>query len=194
VSPNTGSTLGGTAVPSRGRTSPRSHGDVGSTAATSVVVVSSTSITATTPAGKRRCGDSDGDRWRPKRSLANRVYVRGFSNGDQCNRRIAADAGGTAVTITGANFATGAAVTFGSDCCDQTLVVVSATQITANNSSGNAGAVTVTVTSQRAQRSLPVGSPNSAPPTVTGISPNSGLTAGGTAVTITGTSFATERP
>ena len=55
-------------------------------------------------------------------------------------------AGGTAVTITGTNFAAGATVTFGATAATN-VVVVSGTTITATTPAGSAGAVTVTVTS-----------------------------------------------
>jgi len=54
-------------------------------------------------------------------------------------------AGGTAVTITGTNFAAGAAVTLGGTAATN-VAVVSGTQITATTPAGSAGAVTVTVT------------------------------------------------
>jgi hypothetical protein len=54
-------------------------------------------------------------------------------------------AGGTAVTITGTNFAAGATVTFGSNAASN-VVVVSSTQITATTPAHAAGAATVTVT------------------------------------------------
>jgi hypothetical protein len=54
-------------------------------------------------------------------------------------------AGGTAVTITGTNFASGATVTFGGTAASN-VVVVNGTTITATTPAGSAGAVTVTVT------------------------------------------------
>ena len=54
-------------------------------------------------------------------------------------------AGGTAVTITGTNFAAGATVTFGGTAATN-VVVVNSTTITATTPAGSAGAVTVTVT------------------------------------------------
>ena len=53
--------------------------------------------------------------------------------------------GGTAVTITGTNFASGATVTFGGAAATN-VVVVNSTKITATTPAGTAGAVTVTVT------------------------------------------------
>ncbi|MGO9228064.1 MAG: beta strand repeat-containing protein, partial [Bryobacteraceae bacterium] len=98
-------------------------------------------------------------------------------------------AGGTAVTITGANFAAGATVAFGSTAATK-VVVVNSTTITATTPAGSAGAATVTVTVNGLSGSLASGFTYTLPPTVSGITPNSGSTAGGTAVTITGTNFA----
>jgi hypothetical protein len=98
-------------------------------------------------------------------------------------------AGGTAVTITGTNFATGATVTFGGTAASN-VVVVSGTQITATTPAQAAGGVTVTVTVNGQSGSLTNGFTYIVAPTVSGVSPNTGSTTGGTAVTITGTNFA----
>ena len=99
-------------------------------------------------------------------------------------------AGGTAVTITGTNFAAGATVIFGSTAASN-AVVVSGTQITATTPAGSAGAVTVTVSNPgRQSGGLASAFTYVASPTVTSVSPNNGSTSGGTAVTITGTNFA----
>lgn len=94
------------------------------------------------------------------------------------------------VTITGTNFAGATAVKFG-NMPAASFTVVSATQITATAPPQAAGTVDVTVTT--------VGGTSSASaadqytyigmPTVTGISPSMGPTAGGTVVTITGSNF-----
>ena len=55
------------------------------------------------------------------------------------------------MTITGTNFAAGATVTFGSTAATN-VVVVNSTTITATTPAGSAGAVTVTVTVERAER------------------------------------------
>jgi hypothetical protein len=100
-------------------------------------------------------------------------------------------AGGTAVTLTGTNFVTGATVTFGGTGATS-VVVVSATQITATTAAHAAGAVNVVVTNPDTQSgSLTNGFTYVAAPTVTSVSPSSGTTAGGTAVTVTGTNFMT---
>ncbi len=97
------------------------------------------------------------------------------------------EAGGTSVTITGSGFAYGtAAVSFGSDTAvDET--VDSESQITAT-SPGGSGTVPVTVTtSAGTSADLPDAQFTYFPvPAVTGVVPASGLAAGGTSVTITG--------
>ena len=99
-------------------------------------------------------------------------------------------AGGTAVTITGANFAAGATVKFGTTAATN-VVMVNGTTITATTPAGSAGTVTVTVTVGAQSGSLTAGFSYIGTPTVSSVSPNTGSTAGGTEVTITGTNFAT---
>ncbi|MFF1962504.1 IPT/TIG domain-containing protein [Streptomyces sp. NPDC058232] len=94
--------------------------------------------------------------------------------------------GGTTVTITGTNLGDVTAVRFGSTATGFTIV--SATQITATAPPGSAGAVQVTAIS-------PGGTSGGlsyfyvALPTLTAVSPGQGPVAGGTTVTLTGTSF-----
>lgn len=97
--------------------------------------------------------------------------------------------GGTAVTITGTNFASGAAVTFGGIAATN-VAVSSSTTMTATTPAGNVGAATVVVTVNGQSASLTGGFTYIGTPTVTGLSPGSGTTAGGTPVTITGSNFA----
>src|SRR6202040_1583014 len=84
-------------------------------------------------------------------------------------------AGGTAVTITGTNFAAGATVTFGGAAATN-VVVVNSTTITATTPAGSAGAVTVTVTVNGQNGSLTNGYTYTVPPTVGSVSPNTGTT------------------
>ncbi|WP_340373789.1 IPT/TIG domain-containing protein [Streptomyces sp. SS7] len=94
--------------------------------------------------------------------------------------------GGTTVTITGTSLTGATAVRFGSANASS-YTVNSSTRITAVTPPGGAGAVPVTVVS-------PSGSSNTTVsftytvvlPSVTGVSPVSGPTSGGTAVTLTG--------
>src|SRR5208283_4716494 len=98
--------------------------------------------------------------------------------------------GGTVVTITGTNFQSGATVEFGSAAATG-VTVNSATSISATTPADSAGAVTVTVNSGGQSATLPGGFTFStaSPPSITSVSPSAGPTAGGTAVTITGTNF-----
>jgi hypothetical protein len=100
--------------------------------------------------------------------------------------------GGTAVTITGTGFLSGASVTLGGTAATN-VNVTSSTTITATTAAHSAGSVNVVVTNSDNQTGTlnggySYGAANPAP-TVNAISPATGTTAGGTAVTITGTGF-----
>ena len=99
-------------------------------------------------------------------------------------------AGGTTVTVTGTNFTTVTAVTFGTK-TGTAISRKSATQLTVTDPSGSAGAVAVSVTAAGGTGTLPAAFTYVAAPTVTVVAPTSGPTAGGTAVTVTGTNFTT---
>jgi hypothetical protein len=100
-------------------------------------------------------------------------------------------AGGTLVTIAGTGFSGATAVNFGST--PASFTVVSDNQINAISPAGTVGTVDVTIigvggvsatsTADQFTFSAPVA------PTVTGVNPTSGVTTGGTAVTITGSGF-----
>ena len=96
-------------------------------------------------------------------------------------------AGGTSVTISGANFTHATAVRFGSTAATS-FVVDSATEITAVSPAG-AGTVKVTVTTPAGTSCSPTYYSYLPSPAVTGVSPSAGLAAGGTSVTITGSYF-----
>jgi hypothetical protein len=98
--------------------------------------------------------------------------------------------GGTAVTITGSNFVSGATVTVGGTAATN-VVVVNSTTITAKVPAHAVGPADVIVKNPDGQldtltSGFVYGNPA---PTVTSIAPASGLTTGGTNVTITGTGF-----
>jgi len=99
-------------------------------------------------------------------------------------------AGGTLVSITGANFLAAATVSFGGEPATP-VTVTSSTQIDAVTPAHAAGVVDVWVTNLDSQLAtlasgftyvLP-------PPTISGVSPTTGPIGGGTVVTITGTNF-----
>ena len=98
-------------------------------------------------------------------------------------------AGGTSVTITGANFSGASDVQFGAAYAPA-FTVNSATSITATAPAGS-GTVDVTVTVDGFTSATSAADQFSygAGPAVTSVAPNSGSAAGGTAVTITGAGF-----
>jgi hypothetical protein len=95
-------------------------------------------------------------------------------------------AGGNSVTILGTNFTGATQVQFGTT--NALFVVSNPTQIIATAPPGTAGGVQVRVTTPGGQSDPNAASTYTylAPPTVTGLSPVFGPTAGGTAVTISG--------
>ncbi len=103
--------------------------------------------------------------------------------------------GGTAVSITGTGFLTGATVLFGANLATG-VTVFPGTGITCSTPAGTVGAVAVTVTNTDTQNGQLAGAftytsgGGGGTPTVTAISPSSGTSNGGTPVTITGTNFA----
>src|SRR5262249_23502679 len=100
-------------------------------------------------------------------------------------------AGGTAVTITGTNFTGATSVLIGGN-APTAVTFVSATSITATTTAHAAGAVNVAVTTANGTGTgtnlFTFVAPASVP-TVTTVSPNTGVPGGGTSVTITGTNF-----
>lgn len=101
-------------------------------------------------------------------------------------------AGGNTVTISGTGFAVGATVTFGGTAATN-VTVAGSTTITAVAPAHASGAVNVVVTNPGGQSATSTNAYSyaAAPaPTVSGVNPASGPTAGGTSVTISGTGFA----
>ena len=97
-------------------------------------------------------------------------------------------AGGTTVTITGSGFTGAAAVNFGSTNA-ASFTVNSETTITAVSPAATTGKVDLTVTTPEGTSAVSSLDRFNYLPTVTSVSPNSGSTAGGTSVTVTGTGF-----
>src|SRR5208282_1646272 len=146
VSPNSGTTAGGTAVTITGTNfATGATVTFGGTAATNIVVVSGTQITATTPAGSAGAVTVTVTVNGQSGSLANGFTYVVPPTVSSVSLNSGSTLGGTAVTITGTNFAAGATVTFGGTAATN-VVVVSSTSITATTPAGSAGAVTVTVT------------------------------------------------
>jgi hypothetical protein len=173
----------------------------GSTA-TSFLVNSDTSITATAPTGPGPGGvvnvtvaapggtsaTSNADEYTYGLVFFPLPVVTGISPSS------GSTAGGTSVTITGTSFTGASAVNFGNKAAAG-FSVANDTQVTATSPAG-AGTVDVTVTTPilsghgtsatNASDQFTYTTPTITAPTVTGVSPGSGSTAGGTSVTITG--------
>ncbi len=196
IAPNTGPASGGTSVTITG-TGFLSGATVsiGGTAATGVTVSSSTSITATTQAHAGGAvnvvvtntdGQSD--------SLPNGYSYTAGNPAPKVNSIAPGSgptSGGTAVTITGTGFLTGAAVSIGGAAATN-VNVVTGTSITATTTAHAAGAASVVVTNSDAQSSTLSNAYSyvlSPAPAVTSITPNAGATNGGTPLTITGANF-----
>ena len=99
--------------------------------------------------------------------------------------------GGTSVTLLGTNL-TGASVSFGGTAATSAVVDAIGTQITAVTPAHAAGVVSVTVTTTGGTSGAVTYTyvpPSPLAPTLNSIAPTSGTTAGGTAVTLTGTNL-----
>ena len=98
--------------------------------------------------------------------------------------------GGTSVTLQGTAFSDGVRVMFGSQ-VSTSVVVVSSTQIRAVTPAHSAGTVDVKVANSDLEKATLASAFDYTPaPTLDSVTPDSGLAAGGTKVTITGTNFA----
>ncbi len=193
VTPSVGPTAGGTTVTITGTNLTGATAvDFGTTATGNFTVDSATQITATAPAGTS--GTVDITVTTPggtsATSTADQYTYVAAPTVTAINPSGGPTTGGTSVAITGTNFTNATAVKFGTTAATS-FTVNSATSITAFTPAGTAGTVDVTVTTAGG-----TSAPGTAdqytygpPPTVTGVSPSAGPTAGGTTVTITGTNF-----
>jgi hypothetical protein len=195
IAPSSGLTTGGLAITLTG-TGFLTGATVsfGGTAATAVNVASSSSITATSPAHTAGVvnavvTNTDGQ----SATLANAfTYNNPAPTVTSISPASGSINGGTAVTITGTGFLSGAAVTLGGTPAIS-ISVVSGTSITATTAAHAAAQVAVVVTNSDGQSgTLSNGYTYlNLPPSVSSVSPNHGLLTGGTPVTITGSAFAT---
>jgi hypothetical protein len=197
VSPSSGTSAGGTVVSVTGSYfTGASAVAFGTLAASWFTVVSDTQIIAvsppeaaatydirvTTPSGTSATGSSD--HFTVSAASTPSVSAVTPSSGTS--------GGGTVVTVTGSAFTGASAVKFGSTAAAW-FIVNSDTSVTADAPPGTAGTVDITITTPSGTSST--GSADhytytgSAVPTVTAVSPSSGGSSGGTAVTLTGTGF-----
>ena len=190
VSPTNGAAGGGATVTVTGTNfvSGATTVNFGSTAATSISVTSTTSLTCVAPAGTgvvdvrvTTVGGTSAvvtaDRF---------TYAPVISSVSPTAGPLG---GGTSVTITGAGFTGATAVRFGTTAA-ASYTVNSDTKITATSPAGT-GTVDITVTA--AGYTSATGTADrftyASAPTITGLSPTYGVATGGTSVTITGTNF-----
>jgi hypothetical protein len=167
----------------------------GSNAAVSFNIVSDTKITASAPAGSAGTVDITvttvgGTSTTSTADHFTYVAAPSVTGLDVSSGPLS---GGTVVTITGSGFTGASAVAFGSTPA-ASYTVDSDTEITATASAEAAGTVDITVTtiggtSARSNSDLFT---YLAPPSVTLVSPSSGLLAGGTTVTIAGSNFSSD--
>ncbi len=206
VSPNTGTINGATAVTIKGTGFlSGATAKIGGTSAVSVMVINSTTITAITPAHAAGAASVVVTNTDSKAGTLNNGYT--FTGPPAPNPaptvisitpNSGTTNGGTALTIAGTGFLPGATVKMGGTSAI-VLAVVNSAIITATAPAHAAGAVDVVVTNTDAKNgtltsgytfTAPAG--NNPAPTVTSINPTTGVTTGGTAVTITGTGFLSE--
>jgi hypothetical protein len=193
VSPTSGPLAAGTVVTITGTNfTGASTVKFGTTNAVTFAVTSSTTITATAPAGT--AGAVDVTVTTPiatSATSANDLYsytaaptVTGVSPAG------GAIGGGATITITGTGFTGATGVKFGSTAATG-VAVVNSTTITATNPAGSLGLVNVTVTTAGGTSAINTADQfiYEAGPTITSLSPSAGPLAAGTAVTITGTNF-----
>ena len=189
ITPNNGPTTGATSITIAGTDFfTGATVTIGGSTATSIVVVSASQITCTTPAHAAGAVNvvvsSVGG---SVTSTNGFTYILAPTVTSVSPSSSGVGGGGTA-TLTGTGFVSGATVTFGA--VSATLVnVVSATQITCTVPAQAAGVVTVSVTTTAGTGSLTNGFTYVDVPTITSVSPNTGSTSGATSVTISGTNF-----
>ena len=196
ISPDSGSTLGGTVVTITGTNLADASGvKFGSVAGTNLQQVSATQVKATSPGGT--AGKVDVSVTTPGGTSANVAaddftYVTPAPTVTGISPSTGNEAGGTAVTITGTNLAGTTGVKFGSVSATN-VTQLSGTQVRATSPSGT-GTVDVSVTTAGGT-SANVAADNftyttvSKTPVVDKISPTNGPPAGGTAVTLTGSNL-----
>jgi len=195
ISPEHGGVAGGTAVTITGdhfTTTPDTSVTFGGTPASGVSVINDTTINCTTPA--HAAGDADVT---VSNSNGSDTLFSGFTyhNAPQVSSidpDNGSSAGGTFVTITGSNFTDVGTTTVSFDSTPASGVsVVNETTITCTTPANTAGDADVTVANDFGSDTLVDGFTYNTAPTVSGISPEHGPIAGGTAVTITGDHFTT---
>jgi hypothetical protein len=188
VEPSEGSTVGGTSVKIKGTGFLKGSTVKIGAAATSVVVVSETEITAKTAAGV--AGEDEvvvTDEIASSTAGPSFTYVTPPTV-TKVEPAVGSTLGGTSVVVKGTGFLAGTKVTIGKAVAS--LTIESETEIVAKTAAGTAGKTEVVASYANGVASTGGASfTYIAPPSVTSISPAEGSTAGGTSVKIKGTGF-----
>ncbi|MEQ1751251.1 MAG: IPT/TIG domain-containing protein, partial [Prosthecobacter sp.] len=193
ISPTSGSTAGGTNVTISGTKFTGATGvTIGGSAATSVVVSNATTITCITPA--HATGPASVLVTTPGGTNAANIlytYISPPPTVTAISPTSGSTAGGTSVTITGTNFIGATVVTIGGTPAANVSVInaTTITCITPSHATGTASVSVITPGGTNAANTLFTFQVPAPAPTVTAINPSSGITGGGTSVTIVGTDF-----
>ncbi|MFZ3005439.1 MAG: IPT/TIG domain-containing protein [Phenylobacterium sp.] len=190
IAPASGPTTGGTSVVLTGTNLTGATGvSFGATSASGFTVNSATQITATAPAGSGSVNVRVTTAGGTSATGAGNVYAyTAAPTVTSASPSSGPTSGGGSVVLTGTNLTGATAVKFGATNATS-FTVDSATQITAVSPAGAAGAVTIDVTTPGGTGTLAAGYAYVVAPTISNASPNSGPTAGGTSVVITGSNF-----
>ena len=192
VSPNAGPLAGGTGVTVTGSGFTGATAVTFGTTAATFTVVSDTSITATSPAASAGAVDITvtAPGGTSATSSADQFTYTAAPTVSAVSPTAGPSAGGATVTVTGSGFTGATAVTFGTTAATS-FTVASDTSITATSPAVAASTVDVTVTGPGGKSAT-----SSADryqfrnaPAITGVSPSTGTTAGGTPVAIAGSGF-----
>jgi uncharacterized repeat protein (TIGR02543 family) len=194
ISPNTGSTNGGTVVEISGTNfSSSSTVAFGSNAATNVSYNSTTGkLTATSPAGTGTVSIfvTTGDLTSLNVPADDFAYTANVEV-SAISRAFGPTTGGTVVEISGTNFTSASTVAFGSNAATDVSYNSTTGKLTATSPAGT-GTVNVRVTTGTSPQSATATANQFvyyAPPTVTGLSRSTGPNGGASSVVITGTNF-----
>ena len=198
VSPASGPATGGTQLTITGTNfATGATVRVGGTLATGITLVSSTQLRATTPAGS--AGARDVQVTNPGGSSATQAGAFTYTATPTTPTLTSVSptsgptTGGTTITLTGANFVSGATVRVDGVAATN-VVFSSATQVTARTPAGSAGARDVQITNPNGQSATRAGAftytaMSTTTPSPKSVSPRSGPTVGGTLITVSGNYF-----
>ena len=195
ITPNTGSTAGGTSVTVTGTSfASGTTLTIGGVAATSVSITNSTTLTANTPAyvSGSLTKDVVVDNGAGSATLTNGfTYTAVAPTLTSINPTSGTTAGSTSFTLSGSGFVPGTTVTIGGVAATS-ISITNSTTLTGNTPAYASGSLAkdVVVNNGAGTATLSNGFTYTASaPTVSSITPSTGSTAGGTSVTISGTQF-----